>query len=194
MTWIPASTIWNRSFSAFSTLNSRARCGILVMPLTCIRWGGLLHRWIAEKRKEFSSKAGFPYGCFKQELKNFVPRSYSCMEGIRPLSYYFPQGPERHQLHIIVQPPPPIYCWRFGDKFSQYFKIHIDYRKCPPSRLKEAIHRKMRLYSIDAAEIELFKVKECFKKGLTYACSTNFLDTHSLERMERRTRGAQVEQ
>lgn len=95
------------------------------------------------------------------------------MEGIRALSYYFPQGPERHQLHVIAQLPPTIYCWRFGDKFSQYFKIHIDHHKCPTSRLKEAIHGKMQLYGIDVAEIELFKVKEGFK-GLTYAFSTTF--------------------
>jgi hypothetical protein len=123
-------------------------------------------------------------------LKNFVPRYDRRMEGIRGLSYYFSLGPEQNHLHIVAQLPPTIYCWRFGDDFSRYFKIHIDYRNCPTSLLKEAIHRKMRLYSIDVTDIELFKVR---RQTVVIGHSNHYPGIHSPKGMERATYGGQVE-
>ena len=81
------------------------------------------------------------------------------LEGSRQLSYYFPGGPKRHCLDIIVRHPTPILCRIYG-RISPGFKIKIDYREYELHALKRLVDKKVRDYGdeYDPQELQLYEV------------------------------------
>ena len=84
------------------------------------------------------------------------------LQGLKKLSYYFPRGPKRYYLDIIVRLPTPILCWKYGAKeeISACFKIKIDYRNYELQALKRLIDKKVRNSNdrYNPQELQLYEV------------------------------------
>lgn len=84
------------------------------------------------------------------------------LQGDRELSYYFPGGPKRYSVDIVVRHPTPILCWTYGTepKFNACFKISIDCREYELNALKQLVGKKVKRYNdlYDSQELQLYEV------------------------------------
>jgi hypothetical protein len=84
------------------------------------------------------------------------------LQGPRQLSYYFPKGPKRNCLHIIVRHPTPILCWTYGTQpeLRACFKIKIDYREYDLHALERLVGKEVRSYGdrYNLQELQLYEV------------------------------------
>ena len=85
------------------------------------------------------------------------------LQGPRQLSYYFPRGPKRYCLDIIVRHPTPILFWIYGTEpeLDPCFKIKIDYREYKLHALKRLVDKKRNydIYASDPQELQLYEVR-----------------------------------